>query len=262
NADIGLSLALALLLVRAWQQRALPGWRAHVAKGVVALLAVIHLLIFPALTVVASSKMGDLARPAAQDDPLSVHVPAGRAHASTDVVLINPMMVRALYFYPDVRRHFGAANPSTIRGLAGSTQDLQLQVVDAHSFILKGERALSDSMSRDIRRYPFRVGDQVDVRHVRITIEAVTPEGAPTAARFRFHNPLRDAGLSFQAWHLDRYEPLRLPAPGETITLPKVNLRAALRKSLNKDAQADADGVEGGEQAPPDAAPQASGAQP
>jgi hypothetical protein len=54
------------------------------------------------------------------------------------------------------------------------------------------------------------------------TVTALTPDGRPAEAAFRFNVPLEDRALRWLVWRDGEFQPFALPAIGETIELPRV----------------------------------------
>lgn len=77
---------------------------------------------------------------------------------------------------------------------------------------------LLDRLFRDSD--PLRLGQRIDLTGVTVEITALTPDGRPAEATFRFAKLLDDPELRWLAWRGGVYAPFALPAVGETVTLP------------------------------------------
>ena len=81
---------------------------------------------------------------------------------------------------------------------------------------------LFDRLYRDAS--PMRRGERIELTGVTVEIEAVTADGRPAAATFRFDRSLADSSLRWLQWRHGVYVPFALPAVGEPVTLPPVTL--------------------------------------
>jgi hypothetical protein len=86
---------------------------------------------------------------------------------------------------------------------------------------------ISEQMLRSLKR-PFRVGDQVRLREMTVTIDELLPDGRPAEARFPFDHPLEDAQYYFAEWRGRGYVPWTPPAVGATVTLAPVQFLEAI----------------------------------
>ena len=75
-----------------------------------------------------------------------------------------------------------------------------------------------DRLFRD--ETPMRVGQRIKLEGVGVEITAVTADGRPAEAAFRFPTPLEDPSLRWLQWDDGVYAPFGLPAVGESVTLP------------------------------------------
>jgi len=79
--------------------------------------------------------------------------------------------------------------------------------------------------------YPLRVGQEVDLGYVLVTVRAMGEVG-PSKVEFEFDYPLDDARLAFLAWEDGCVRRVRMPDVGESMVLPwekgMLNLREML----------------------------------
>jgi hypothetical protein len=232
NAEIGLSAVFAALFTCFMAtRRQHTGKVAWGAKGVTVMLMFVHLVAFPLMSVSMALVLSRITKPTTHDEPLSL--PDAAPGSSQHVILLNPPAPMLLYYFPAIRSYFGLHNPASIQALAAGIQGFTLNVLDAHTIRLSGPR-FGDSMSRDFHALPFKVGDTVHAGNFDVTIEAVTPEGMASVARFRFAAPLSDASLGFYAWGENGgYVPFALPAIGHSIAVPKVDLSKMVKRALS-----------------------------
>jgi len=81
-----------------------------------------------------------------------------------------------------------------------------------------------DELFRDAT--PFRVGDRVELAGVVIEIAAITGDGRPAEAVYRFDVSLDDASLRWLRWSDGVYVPFPVPRVGETAELPPATVPA------------------------------------
>ncbi|HVK99763.1 MAG TPA: hypothetical protein VM553_08125 [Dongiaceae bacterium] len=86
---------------------------------------------------------------------------------------------------------------STLRGPYDliATADNQLQIDLPTGFIQEAE-----SKVRDLSRYPFHEGDQVDLSGMTITVSRLNDDGKPTRLTLTFDRSLQDETLQFIRW--------------------------------------------------------------
>jgi hypothetical protein len=89
-----------------------------------------------------------------------------------------------------------------------------LEVRPAHGF-------LDRPFNRTYRgpTHPMRAGDSVFVGTAQVVTTAVSRNGEPEAATFRFVYPLEHEKLRFVAWQADGYVPFSPPPAGESVDL-------------------------------------------
>jgi hypothetical protein len=78
---------------------------------------------------------------------------------------------------------------------------------------------LFDLLYRDA---PMRLGEQVELTGMTVEVTALTADGRPAEARFRFDRPLDDPSLRWLRWEDGVYVRFEPPPVGEKVTLPPV----------------------------------------
>lgn len=179
-----------------------------------------------ALLLPARAHAGDATR--APFTNADTSLPSGAASADATVVLVNPPVEPLVLYAHYARAARGAPSPGRTRVLATSGgRALQVERVDAHTIRIRSEAGL---LSREIdmmRRRPGRdlpVGATVRLPDLEVTIEAVTADGRPMAALYRFERALDDPELVWRQWQGDRFEGFTPPATGTTTTLPAIDV--------------------------------------
>jgi len=66
----------------------------------------------------------------------------------------------------------------------------------------------------------MRLGEKVELAAATIEITALTPDGRPAEATFRFRVPLEDPSLRWFQCTRGDFEPFAPPAIGQTVRLP------------------------------------------
>ncbi len=235
NAELGLSAVLAMLFRAAWVHRhpLTQVWRKRVvARPVVLALMLVHLLVFPiakASLAITTPSMLDLA---AQVEPLSL--PNQSQDPTSQVILINPPKALFVGYYPVIRRYFGLDNAASMQALTSGDQTLHLTVLDSTHIRLRGDRGLGESVSRDFKKLPFKVGDSLAAGDFHVTVEAVTASGNASQVVFEFNSPLTEKPWQLFAWGDHGYAPFTLPAPGQSVTLPPADVGKVIRQQLKK----------------------------
>lgn len=232
NSEIGMSAVLAALFHQvAVNRHRYKGWPAFGVKSVVALLVMIHLVIFPLTTLVSPVVTDRTVSSSSISEPLSI--PDEAARPNVHAILINPPAPFLLFYYPLVRSYFGKANPASMQALAnGGNQDLQLTVLDEHTIKVASSKSFVQPISRDVLTQPFKVGDVTHMGEVLVTVTEVSDKGEPLSVTFRFPTPLSDPQWQFYVWREPGYARLQLPEPGQSIQMPSLDLRKVVAQRL------------------------------
>lgn len=191
-----------------------------------ALLALVHLAIFPLVTASYGLVFGRTLDATLNGEPLSL--PDVQPGQHLRMVVINPPIAALIYYYPLVRAQHGLHNPASLHALANGDQPLHLTVVDAHTIELSGPKGFMDSLNRDTVRHPLKTGDRLPAGVLTVTVLSATPQGVPTRARFHFHSALSDPAWRFFVWSAAGYQPFALPTPGHSLTLPRADVGQAI----------------------------------
>ncbi|MBI5925678.1 MAG: hypothetical protein HY836_08780 [Aquabacterium sp.] len=233
NAEFGLSPLLAMLFTATWKSQASNshGRLAIRSSTVIAsVLMFVHLLLYPIVTMSMAIVTPSMTTAVMQLESLSL--PDKRDDPEGKVILINPPKALFVGYYPTIRRYFGLHNPTSIQALTSGDQVVTLTVLTDRLIKLTGERGLGEAVSRDLRAQPLRVGDRIRAGNFVVTVEAVNEFGNATQASFEFDTPLHDAPWQFYNWRESGYEHFKLPPAGRSVTLPPVDISAAMKKRL------------------------------
>lgn len=117
-------------------------------------------------------------------------------------IILNPPSFYGPIYQAAMRSARGEPRPPVYMLYAGS-QSLEVTRPDARSLELHAPRSWFASQFdgfRDLARWPFSVGDQIELAHLRVEVLETDARGAPTRARFTFDRPLEHPGLTFRHW--------------------------------------------------------------
>ncbi|MET0342284.1 MAG: hypothetical protein ABW252_14870 [Polyangiales bacterium] len=192
------------------------------------LLALVNLVFSPLLLPLFVAMIDDFDAALARAD---LTVPRAGAQDLT-VVLVNPPFDTFAVFFRPYRQIYGHEQPKHFRWLATGVFDLSIERVDAHSLRVApapGYWANSSQLMLRSLAHPMAQGTQVALDGVRFEVESLTPDGRPAKVLVRFDEPLDSPSMRLLQWDRYGYVPFRLPAIGETVVLPKVDMEAALK---------------------------------
>jgi hypothetical protein len=191
-----------------------------VAKGVVGLAFVIHLIISPVCLSVGTASVGRTFvflgfAPAAG-------VRGGPELADQDMVVLNaPNAFHAIMIqFERFRRGLQYLGRNWVLG--SSEKDIVIKRIDDHTLELRAEGGyLADPFASHFRGpgHPFSAGDEVRLLNHTVTVSEVTGDGRPLRVRVRFDLPLTDPTLHHVAWDGEDYAVVELPARGGSLVL-------------------------------------------
>jgi hypothetical protein len=124
-----------------------------------------------------------------------------RAAAPITIVLNAPTPF-VPWYQAAMRSTRGEVRPPVFILYAG-TQSLEVERYADRSLELHAVRSwLTEPFQsiRDLRRAPFRAGDQIALKHLSVEVREVNAEGAPTRVRFTFDRSLDDPTLTLRCW--------------------------------------------------------------
>jgi hypothetical protein len=244
-AGVGGSGLLAQLLagmaMRApWLPRA-RAWR-WPATGAAAVLVLLHLILAPVGLMRGAAKMrsfGDVVNRAAASLPSDANV----RHQQVLIVQTPAAFVSVLG--PLIQAAWGHAIPARTlvlgSGIFSTTverpSDRILRVRPAGGYLLPEGQAPQgppqpafdlrymfmpfDHLYRDS---PMQLGEMVVIPGITVEVTQLTSTGRPAEATFTFDRPLDDTSLRWVRWSNGVYVPFDLPAIGETVTLPRIEV--------------------------------------
>jgi hypothetical protein len=140
-----------------------------------------------------------------------------------DLVIVNPPaafgMVEGLLVWASE----DAPMPRHLRVLvSGDFRPVEVYRPDQWTLVVRPEGGLMAGLLDVLFRgewRPFSVGDEVAVKGMNVRITALTPDGKPAEAAFRFDVPLEDATLRWMCWQDGLFQPFTPPAVGGRLLL-------------------------------------------
>jgi hypothetical protein len=191
-------------------------------RAVLGTLVAVHLIVAPLLWIGATLAVR-------QVNAMALHAmdweeTEGVAVAGRDVVVLcvyDPIMGT----YPLLKRQFlGHADPRTWRSLSFAMADHRLTRTGPRSLeleIVDGE-LMAHAIEYLIRSpaHPIAEGTVFPVEGMRVTVLECGAHG-PRRMSFDFEDDLDDPRYVWLTWRDGRHRPVALPAPGETLLLPR-----------------------------------------
>lgn len=233
NADIGASGLLAIALLTMWPLRkTLKGWGQGSFKYLLMLVGVVHLVLFPLGKIGSSFAMKPINSSGEAAGPLAL--PQGQPQEH--FLLLNPPSGEAVYYFPVTRQFHGMRNPATIDALGPNNQAMTISRPDVQTLRVTVEGGFKGTITRDVRRQPFKPGDTARMGDVLVTVEALTPDHWPLTVSYRFPNDLQNPHWRFFAWQDDGLHAVDVPKVGDTLQIAtydigKVVMHYASKKS-------------------------------
>jgi len=179
----------------------------------------LHIIIAP-LTLPARAAFP--AGPDRWSEQLQVQIPADEAVENQDVVIVNApsaihaawSVVRALLSGHTIPRHTRVLAPAvpSVEVFRVNAQTITVRPQDGY-FAWKFDRLFRND------RCPMNVGQRVELTGMTVEVTALTGDGRPAEAAFRFAVPLEHPSLRWLQWKDGVLAPFVPPAIGETVRL-------------------------------------------
>ncbi len=226
---IGAMGALASLLASSMDDTVSEGAvRRASARIVVAVLIVVHLVIAPLLLPLRALSVVQMG---AVFERVDRSLPATDAVRDKTVVIVSAPVDGLVAYTPIRRAARGMPRPKRLRLLATGTAEVRVTRLDAFTLRLRPEAgfygAEIERMVRSLSQ-PMAPGYTVRLSDMEVTVTAVTQDGRAAEAEFRFALPLEDPSLIWMRWEGDSLVAYEPPPPGESRTLPPLDLATAL----------------------------------
>ena len=214
---IGASGALAMLFGYALQHP--PGRWA--ARGVGALV-VLHLVLSPMALPVRSLTMNGLEM---INDDVDRSIPETENLAEKSLVVMQALSDGSVVYAQIERAAEGRPRPRSLRLLSTGLKQVEVTRLDAQTLHLRPERGFYETEGEQMGRHPklpFKVGDEVVLKDMRVKVTHVDEHGRAMEAEFRFQSPLESPEWLWTHWVSGKLTPWRPPAIGETVILPPI----------------------------------------
>jgi hypothetical protein len=204
--------------------------RAPSGRALAVVLVVIHAVLAPLLLPVRSLSFRLLF--GGMQERAAATLPSDEAVTRQRLVVVNAPSFTAPVMGIALRGLSGGRVPRRSLVLSAGIGRVAVTRVDERTVELRPEGGfLTDPISIALRGpgFPYRAGERVTLTGLDVTVGAVTPDGRPLAARFRFDRALEDGALRWVVWGAGGFEPFALPAPGATVTVPAIDPMALAR---------------------------------
>ncbi len=172
----------------------------------------IHLIVCPFQVVRISASRGGM-----EQAPDSI--PADAAIRHQRLVIVNAPNALRFFHWFFVRAVKGQPIPAQTRVLSYGAAPLTIYRADAHTVWVRWE-GRQEPISRP-RGHPLVAGERVHVAGTDVEVSAVTDDGRPAEAIFRFDKDLDDPALRWLRWekYESRFVSFRPPSIGETVAV-------------------------------------------
>jgi hypothetical protein len=233
NSDIGASGLLSAMLFLVWRQRKqLRGWVLGSSKGLILILGVIHLVIFPIAKAGSSLVMKPLM--SAGEAQAALAIPQASADQTEHVLLLNLPSAEGIYYIPLIRQYHGLRNPTSMRALGPNNQAMTLTRLDDTSLRVSVPTGFRGTIARDNKLQPAQPGDTVRMGDITVQVETVTADKAPQTVVYRFPDAIQNAHWRFFAWKEEGIYPVQPPAIGQSLQIASYDIGKAVLRQVNK----------------------------
>ena len=138
-------------------------------------------------------------------------------------MIVNAPSAAHANFLLLLRELRGESLPDHIRTLAPAIPHVTIRRLDDRTLEIRpAEGYLKFVLDRIFRseRRELALGERVKLTGMTVTIIALTPDGRPDEATFRFDEPLESPSLVWLCFRGDGYEPFTPPAVGQEVEIP------------------------------------------
>ena len=189
------------------------------ARLTAGLLVAVHCVWAP---IFLSLRAAFPAGPPALVEQMSVRTRFEDSIAEQTVVIVNaPSALHAAYM-PLQREFEGKPVPKRVRVLGPALPAITLTRPDERSLVIRPSDGylnwFLDRLFRDPAR-PLALGERVELTGMVVEVTALTPDGRPAEAEFRFDVPLEDPSLFWLHWDDGEFRPCVPPSVGATLEL-------------------------------------------
>lgn len=157
--------------------------------------------------------------------------------AERTVVIVNPPAVFFANYIEPERAFHGSTRPAHFYPLAGASSTMHVERVGPRELtILLDDGFLYTPLEQHFRGTITSLppGSRVELAEMSAEVLTAMPDGRPQKVRFSFREPLESERYLFLGWDDDRYGPFKLPAVGESSTLPVQDLAAIFWRGVRR----------------------------
>jgi hypothetical protein len=209
---------LAMLLLRLFDRKATPGWGRVLGSAFV----VVHVVIAAPLQMLMTTAM-------AAQEPLYVAPPRSLPDdprlGSQRLVVLNPPSSFYAQYTILIRRLEGRPAPASLLLMAPGTSRLSITRVSESALLVEAEDGYLTGAFDNVFRaesFPMGPGYRVELKDVRIEVQAVTGDGRPRQVKFTFEPSVDAETFRWVRHESGRYVPFAPPAIGKTTGLDPV----------------------------------------
>ena len=142
--------------------------------------------------------------------------------AEKSLIIVNSPSAFSAAFTQVTRVLSGEPSPRHVRVLAPSGATVSLARTDERTLVLRPDGGYLfrpfDQLYRGVQ-HPLALHERVQLTGVTVEITALTDDGRPAEAAFRFDVPLEDPSHYWLQWTKGAYRPFTPPAVGDTVRL-------------------------------------------
>lgn len=194
------------------------GWRAPAAV-LAGVFVLAHVVIAPAGLALSSSA----AVPKLLMQRYSVPATTDRRIERQDLVIVNPPVDFFVMASELIWASQHAPMPAHVRKLTSSFGgSIEVHRPDARTLLLRPQAGFLVWKADRLCRVPwhaFTVGAKVHLTGMTVEVTALTPDGRPAEAAFRFESPLEDARWRWLQWNNGAFVPFVPPPVGTSLRL-------------------------------------------
>lgn len=194
--------------------------RRPLAVGLAWFFVAVHVVIAP---LYLPLRAGNPVGPKWIEHRFNVRDAVGPEVAGKTLVVVNaPSPAHAHYFLIQAETE-GRPAPRTVRVLAPAIPSVVVRRLDDRTLSVRpGKGYLAWVVDRVFRseRRPLALGQRVALPGMEVEVTALTPDGRPAEATFRFDLPLESPSFVWLCYRHGRFEPFVPPAVGREVAIP------------------------------------------
>ncbi len=151
-----------------------------------------------------------------------VKTPLGLSVQEQSVVIVNAPSALHACCLPIQRGLNGLPVPRYTRVLASGMPSVMIRRPARNVLIVRPEKGylgwIADRLFRDTQ-HSLGLGERVELTGMTVEVTALTEDGRPAEAAFRFAVPLEDASLNWLCYRSHAFEPFTPPTVGESVEI-------------------------------------------